>query len=145
MLVPSRGLCRFFVSRTMNITNEMQFPLDNSVCRVETTCPLVRLDNLVAVPIKLMRCSFQWTAPSVESRQLVRSYKLWKVFFHLCHVDSIGHDWKMVAILQWGGTGGSQSPASRTPFSRLPYVFVPLSLDSRPLLCFSRYHVNHAV
>ena len=44
-----------------------------------------------------------------------------------------------------GGTGGSQSPASRTPFSRLPYVFVPLSPDSRPLLCFSRYHVNHAV
>ena len=44
-----------------------------------------------------------------------------------------------------GGTGGSQSPASRTPFSRLPYLFVPLSPDSRPLLCFSRYHVNHAV
>ena len=76
----------------MNITNEMHFPLDNSVCRVETTCPLVRLDNLVAVPSKLMRCSFHSTAPSVESRQLVRSYKLWKVFFHLCYVDSIGHD-----------------------------------------------------
>ena len=29
--------------------------------------------------------------------------------------------------------------------SRLPYVFVPLFPDSRPLLCFSRYHVNHAV
>ena len=71
----------------------MHFPLDNSVCRVKTTCPLVRLDNLVAVPSKLMRCSFHSTAPSVGSRQLVRSYKLWKVFFHLCHVDSIGHDW----------------------------------------------------
>ena len=44
-----------------------------------------------------------------------------------------------------GGTVGSQSPASRTSFSRLPYFFVPLSPDSRPLLCFSRYHVNHAV
>ena len=44
-----------------------------------------------------------------------------------------------------GGTGGSQSPASRTLFSRLPYLFVPLSPNSRPLLCFSRYHVNHAV
>ena len=33
-----------------------------------------------------------------------------------------------------GGTGGSQSPASRT--------FLSLGL---PLLCFSRYHVNHAV
>ena len=41
--------------------------------------------------------------------------------------------------------GGSQSPASRTPLSRLPYLFVPLSPNSRPLLCFSRYHVNHAV
>ena len=39
-----------------------------------------------------------------------------------------------------GRTGGSQSPASR-----FPYIFVPWSPDSRPLLCFSRYHVNHAV
>ena len=31
-----------------------------------------------------------------------------------------------------GGTGGWQPPASRTPFSRLPYLFVPLSPDSRP-------------
>ena len=43
------------------------------------------------------------------------------------------------------GTGGSWSPASRTPFSRLPSFFVPLSPDSRPLLCFSRYHVNYVV
>ena len=42
-------------------------------------------------------------------------------------------------------SGGSQSLASRTPFSRLPYFFVALSPDSRPLLCFSCYHVNHAV
>ena len=47
--------------------------------------------------------------------------------------------------IKGGGTGGSQSPASRTPFSRLPYVFVPLSPDSRPLLCFSCYHVNQVV
>ena len=93
VFVPSRGLCWIFVYRTMNITNEMHFPLDNSVCQVETTCPLVQLDNLVAVRSKLMRCSFHSTAPSVESRQLVRWYKLWKVFFHLYHVDSIGHDW----------------------------------------------------
>ena len=44
-----------------------------------------------------------------------------------------------------GGAGGSQSTASRSPFSRLPYFFVPLSPDFRPLLCFSRYHVNPAV
>ena len=37
-----------------------------------------------------------------------------------------------------GGTGG-------VTISRLPYVFVPLFPDSGPLLCFSRYHVNHAV
>ena len=43
-----------------------------------------------------------------------------------------------------GGTGGSESPTSPTLFSRLLYFFVPLSPDSRPLLCFSRYHVNHA-
>ena len=87
-LVRSRGLCRIFPYRTshilarlflrvaINITNEMRFPLDNSVCRVERTCPLVRLDNLVAVPSKLMRCIFHSTTPTVESRQLVRSYKL---------------------------------------------------------------------
>ena len=44
-----------------------------------------------------------------------------------------------------GGAGGSQSPACRTPFSHLPYLFVPLSPDSRLLLCFSRYQVNHAI
>ena len=44
--------------------------------------------------------------------------------------------------LRGGGTGGWQPPASRTPFSRLPYLFVPLSPDSRPLLYFSRHHVN---
>ena len=36
------------------------------------------------------------------------------------------------------GTGGSPSPASCT-------IFFLLSPDSRPLLCFFRYHVNHAV
>ena len=43
-----------------------------------------------------MRCIFHSTTPTVELRQLVRSYKLWKVFFHSCHVDSIGHDWILV-------------------------------------------------
>ena len=65
-----------FLRMAINIINEMRFPLGNSVCRVETTCPLVRLDNLVAVPSKLMRCVFHSTTPTVESRQLVRSYKL---------------------------------------------------------------------
>ena len=55
--------------------------------------------------------------------------------------------WVCVCVSVGGGGGGgwpgSQSPAYRTPFSRLPYFFVPLSPDSRPL--FSRYHVNHAV
>ena len=44
-----------------------------------------------------------------------------------------------------GGTGWSQSPTCRTLFCHLPYSFVPLSPDSRPLLCFSHYHVNHTV
>ena len=39
-----------------------------------------------------MRCIFHSTTLYVESRQLVRSYKLWKVFFHAYHVDSNGHD-----------------------------------------------------
>ena len=43
-----------------------------------------------------MRCIFHSTTLSVGSRQLVHSYKLWKVFFHLCHVDSIGHDWLLL-------------------------------------------------
>ena len=98
-LAPSRGLCQIFAyrtrhtqcvarlflraayvgslfKRTMNLTNEMHFPLDNSVCRVEATCPLERLDNFVAFPSKLMRCIFHSTTPTVELRQLVRSYKL---------------------------------------------------------------------
>ena len=28
--------------------------------------------------------------------QFVRSYKLWKVFFHSSHVDSIGHNWSFI-------------------------------------------------
>ena len=32
-----------------------------------------------------------------------------------------------------GGRGWSQPPTSHTPFSRLPYLFVPFSPDSRPL------------
>ena len=41
-----------------------------------------------------------------------------------------------------GGQGGSESPASRTTFSRLPYVCAPLPPDSRPSLCCSRLQVN---
>ena len=48
----------------------------------------------------LIRCIFHSTTPTVELRQLVRSYKLWKVFFHLCHVDSIGHDWSNLRLKQ---------------------------------------------
>ena len=42
--------------------------------------------------------------------------------------------------IQEGGGGGQG-----VTISRLPYLFVPLSPDSRPLLCFSRYRVNDAV
>ena len=41
-----------------------------------------------------------------------------------------------------GGQGGSESPASRTTFSRLPYFCAPLPPDSRPSLCYSRLQVN---
>ena len=43
--------------------------------------------------------------------------------------------------VQRSGGGGDRG----VTISRLPYVFVPLFPDSHPLLCFSRYHVNHAV
>ena len=36
----------------------------------------------------------------------------------------------------------SESPASRTTFSRLPYFCAPLPPDSRPSLCCSRLQVN---
>ena len=36
-------------------TNEMHFPLDNSVCQFKTTCPL---NNLDAITCQLMRCIF---------------------------------------------------------------------------------------
>ena len=50
------------------------------------------------------------------------------------------------SCLGCGAQGGrSQSPTSCTPFSRLLYFFVPLSPYSRPLLCFTRYGVNHTV
>ena len=44
-------------------------------------------------------------------------------------------------ILNCGGGGEDRG----VTISRLPYVFVPLFPDSRRLLCFSRYHVNHPV
>ena len=94
-LVSSSDSCRIFASEW---TNEMHFPFDNPVCRVETTCPLVRLDNLGAVPSRLMRCIFDSTTLYVESRQFVLSYKLWKVFLLSCHVDSIGHDWVSLSV-----------------------------------------------
>ena len=62
----------------------MHFTLDNSVYRVEKTCPLLRLDNLVAVPNKLMRCTLHsTTCPLVE---------VVYIFFHSYHVVSIGGD-----------------------------------------------------
>ena len=42
----------------------------------------------------------------------------------------------------WGRKGGSESPASRTAFSRLPYVCAPLPPDSHPSWCCSRLQVN---
>ena len=55
-------------------------------------------------------------------------------------------------IENFGGRGGGgvttfrfQYPVLPPPASRLLYSFVPLSPDSRPLLCFSRYRVNDAV
>ena len=64
----------------------MHFTLDNSVYRAEKTCPLLRLDNLVAVPNKLMimRCTLHsTTCPLVE---------VVYIFFHSYHVVSIGGD-----------------------------------------------------
>ena len=40
------------------------------------------------------------------------------------------------------GTGGSESPAFRTTFSRPPYFCASLPPDSRPSLCCSRLQVN---
>ena len=45
-------------------------------------------------------------------------------------------------LVYCGGGGGGDRGVT---ISRLPYLFVPLSPDSRPLLCFSRYRVNDAV
>ena len=59
----------------------MNFPLDDSVCRVETTRPLVRLDNLDAVPSQLMRCILDSKTLHVKSRQLVRFTSCEKYFF----------------------------------------------------------------
>ena len=59
----------------------------------------------------------------------------------LCHKDSLLFASRHLTLRGGGGgTAGSQSPASRTPFSRLPYFFVPLSPHSHPSLCFSHYH-----
>ena len=77
---------------------------------------------------------------------------------------------QMLFTFRWGGTGGSESPASRTTFSRLPYFCklqtlftfrwggtggvrvsrflyfcVPLTPDSHPWLCCSHLHVNQSL
>ena len=70
----------------------MHFPLDNSVCRVETACPLVLRDNLDAVLLSTNEMHFSLDDSVKESRQLARSHKLRKIFFHSYHVDGIGHD-----------------------------------------------------
>ena len=78
---------------TNNMTNEMHFPVDNSVCRVETTCPLVRLDNLVAFSIKLMRCIFLLDNSDCRVKTTGPLVQVVKSIFPLsCHVDSLGHD-----------------------------------------------------
>ena len=59
----------------------MHFPLDDSVCRVETTCLLVRLDNLDAVPSQLMICIFDSKTLHVKSWQLMRFTSCEKYFF----------------------------------------------------------------
>ena len=45
-------------------------------------------------------------------------------------------------LVEEGGTGGSESPASRTMFSHLPYFYAPLSPDSHPSLCCSLLQVK---
>ena len=80
----------------------MHFPLDNSVCRVKTTCPPVRLDNLDAVPSQLTRCIFHSITLLlyVELRHFVCSYKLWKYFstvstvLGMTEIDKISDRWK---------------------------------------------------
>ena len=62
----------------------MHFTLDNSVCRVEKTCPFLRLDNLTAVANKLMRWILHsTTCPLVQ---------VVKYIFPLVLVVSIGRD-----------------------------------------------------
>ena len=44
-------------------------------------------------------------------------------------------------VEEWGDKG-SESPASRTMFSHLPYFYATLSPDSHPSLCCSHLQVN---
>ena len=94
---------------------------------------------MMAPPSNLTR--LYYNGPTAKSHSTTTQYhQLRKLELQLM--------WWVIGLaspVDWGETGGSQSPASRTPLSRLPYVFVPLSLNSRPLLCFSCYHVNHPV
>ena len=98
--------------------------------------------------IKKQLSYLTWTKQNITKKTTRKTYIFWT---HDCLKESLLCVCVFVCVcvcVGWGGgggTGGSQSPAYRTPLSRLPYFFVPLSPDSRPLLCFSRYHVNHAV
>ena len=56
-LVPSRDSCRIFA-----LVIEMHFPLDNSVCRVESTCPLVQVVKSI---FPLVSCRQFWTWMSI--------------------------------------------------------------------------------
>ena len=62
-----------------------------------------------------------------------------------CRISLISSYWRSLKFsssfpaTRWGGG----VTTSRFPYSRLPYLFVPLSPDSRPLLYFSRHHVNY--
>ena len=60
----------------------------------ETTRPLVRLDNLDAVPSQLLNEMHFWLENfAFQVATTFTLYKLWKVFFHSYHVDSVRHDW----------------------------------------------------
>jgi len=70
----------------------MHFPLNNSV---ELRQLVHFYDSTTWMPSIVNwwdAVNFHLTTLYVELWQLVCSYKLWKVFFHSYHVNSIGHD-----------------------------------------------------
>ena len=69
-----------YVGSLLQRTDEIHFPLDNSLCQVETTCQLVCLDNLDAVPCQLMRCIFDSKTLRFKLGQLVHFTNCEKYF-----------------------------------------------------------------